>query len=133
MADDSESEVDDAEEMVNDPSPDVEVPEPEVDETLVALDDVEEVVSELDLDVEDDGSSDDERLPVRTSARERRTAGKVTHDVLGTPTLADVKSSLTDPGVVTADNGPGSAALLGTPSILSTLNPLVNSFVPGTP
>ena len=63
---------------------------------------------------------------------------KVTYDVLGTPTLADVKSSLTDPDIVTADDDPGSAALLGTPHVLSTLvnplvNPLVNAFVPGTP
>ena len=130
VAEDSESEVDDTEEMVDAPGPDVEVPEPEVDETLVALDDVEE---ELDLDVEDDGSSDEERLSLRTSVRERQPAVKVTYDVLGTPTLADVKSSLTDPDIVTADNDPGSAALLGTPHVLSTLNPLVNAFVPGTP
>ena len=70
VAEDSESEVDEAEEMVDDPGPEVDVLEPEVDEALVSVYDVEEVASELDLDVEGDGSSDGERLPVRTSARE---------------------------------------------------------------
>ena len=104
---------------------------PEVDGVV---EDAEDVVSEPEADIEDDALSDSERtVSVRTSNRERRPAVKVTYDVLGTPTLAGVKSSLTDPGVLTADDDHGSAVLLGTPRVLSTLNPLVDSFVPGAP
>ena len=64
---------------------------------------------------------------------------KVTYDVLGTPTLADVNSSSSDPGVLTIDCDGCTTDALDTatvPAILnvsSSLNPSAGSFVPGTP